>query len=70
MIGNSQHEFTEGKSFLTNLIACYDEMTGSVDERRAVGVVYLASCKAFDTTSHYILIDKLRKYRLDRWIVR
>lgn len=29
----------KGKSRLTNLINFYDEMTGIVDERRAIGVV-------------------------------
>jgi len=33
--------FTKGKSCLTNLIGFYDDMTGWVDEGRAVDVVYL-----------------------------
>lgn len=43
VIGSSQHGVTKGKSCLTNLIAFYNEMTGLVDERRAVDVVYLNS---------------------------
>jgi len=45
-------------------------MTGLVDERRAVDVVYLDFSKAFDTVSHNILIGKLGKCGLDEWSVR
>ena len=66
----SQHEFTKGKSCLTNRIAFYDDMTGWVDEGRAVDVVYLDFNKAFNTVSHDILLGKLRKCGLDEWTVR
>ena len=55
---------------LTNLIAFYNEMTSSVDERRAVDVVYLDFSEALNTVSYSILIDKLMKYRLGKWTVR
>ncbi|KAK4832782.1 LOW QUALITY PROTEIN: hypothetical protein QYF61_025650 [Mycteria americana] len=32
VIGNSQHGFTRGKSCLTNPAACYDKMTGLVEQ--------------------------------------
>ena len=70
IIRNSQHGFTKGKSCLTNLIAFYNDMTGWIDEGRAVDVVYLEFSKAFDTVSHDIFLGKLRKCGLDEWSVR
>ena len=54
-IGPSQHEFMKGRLCLTNLISFYDWVTRLVDWGKAVDVVYLAFCKAFDTVSHSIL---------------
>ncbi|GAB0207838.1 mitochondrial enolase superfamily member 1 [Grus japonensis] len=58
VIGNSLQGFT---SF-------YHEMTDLVDQERAVSIIYLDTCKVFDTVSHNILIDRLLMYGLDEQV--
>lgn len=63
------HEFTKGKLCLANLITIFSEMSGLVNEGRAVDMVCLDFSKAFDTISHDILLDKLMKYKIEWWTV-
>ncbi|GAB0185604.1 mitochondrial enolase superfamily member 1 [Grus japonensis] len=70
VIRSSQHGFTKKKSCFINFISVYDEMTGLVDEGRAVRIVCLGFTKAFDTVSHNTFIQKLLIYGLDDQRVR
>ena len=45
---------------MTNLISCYGRVTLLVDEGKAVDVIYVDFCKAFDSVSHSILLEKLQ----------
>ena len=55
---------------MINLVAFYGGITSWIDGGRAVDVIYLDFSKAFDTVSHDILIQNLRKCGTDEWTVR
>jgi len=63
VIGGNQHGFTKGKSYLTNLVAFYNGVMMSVDNRRATDVIYLDLCKMIDTILHEILVTEFEKNR-------
>ena len=46
LISDLQHGFVRGRSCLTNLVEFFEEVTKTVDEGRAVDVVYMdfSSC--------------------------
>jgi len=65
----SQHKFMKGRSCLTSLISCYDQVTRLVNEGKAVDVIYLDFHKGFDNVPHSILLEKPAAYVLDGCIL-
>lgn len=61
-----QNGFRKGRSFLTNLISFFDQVTHLVKERKAVDVDYVHVREVFDTFSHRIILEKLAHHGLDR----
>lgn len=55
VIGRNHYGFTKRNSCLMNPITFCDEMSGLVDEERAVDIVYLVLKKAFNMVSHKLM---------------
>ena len=59
LIKDSQHGFYSGRSCLTNLLEFFENATNDLDQNKAVDLIYLDFCKAFDKVPHCRLAKKL-----------
>src|SRR6218665_2362688 len=60
VIKGSQHGFTRGRSYLTNLLEFFEEVYERIDEGKPVDVIYLEFAKVFDKVPHKRLAKKLQ----------
>lgn len=66
VIQESEHSFTMGGLWLTNLLAFCDGFCG---QRKAPDAIYLDFCKAFEMVTHHIFKSKLERYRFEEWTI-
>jgi len=59
-IEQSQHGFIKGRSFLTNLLEFFEEVTNRLDQGEPMDVIYLEFQKAFVKVPH--LLSKIRAH--------
>ena len=69
LIHLSQHSALKARSFVTNLICFFEEITKWVDEWSPVYIIYLDFQKAFDKVPHKTLRLKLKPHGLEISII-
>ena len=72
MFSEHQYGFRSGYSCVTQLLHIFEEWSASIDDNKAIDVIYLDFRKAFDTVPHKRLINKLKAYgiqgKITSWI--
>ena len=62
LLSPNQYGFRKNMSCALQLLKCKNDWTNLLDAGKAVDVVYIDFCKAFDSVSHQKLMFKLEKY--------
>ena len=65
LINPSQHGFLKARSYLTNLLCFFEEITKLVDEGSPVDVIYLDFRKVFDKVPLQRLLLKLESHGME-----
>ena len=65
VIWENPHGFTNGDSYLTNLVVSDDGLTAPADKGRATDVIYLDFSKGFDMIPYSFTLSKLERYGFD-----
>ena len=58
LTNESQHEFTKGRSCLTNLLEFFEKVTNAIAKGKPFDCIYLDFAKAFYKVPHFRLIKK------------
>lgn len=69
LISKCQHGFIPNKGCVTNLLETMDFISENIHTKKAVDIVYMDFCKAFDKVPHRRLIYKLKRYGLSEELV-
>jgi len=65
-----QHDFTAGRSCITQLLAALNFWTKSLDGGDSVDIIYFDFAKAFNSVPHTCLLTKLKSYGLTENLLR
>lgn len=68
-LSTNQHGFIKGKSTATNLLLFTQYVSGALDQRCQVDVIYADFSKAFDMVQHTIVFNKMRRFGISTDIV-
>ena len=73
LINRSQHGITKRRSYLTNLLEFFQEVTDAIDKGKPFDCIYFDFAKAFDKVPHLRLIQKVKAHGVDgnvaKWII-
>lgn len=64
LLSEKQHGFRKGRSYLTQLLAHYDNIVRNLNMGLETDVIYLDFSEAFDKVDHNLLLEKIRFYDL------